>query len=81
MSGRLNQEREAQLQPQRIAHAKKQLSARGIEIIYEDYNRIDFMWKGSKIMFYPYSGWHSGKTIQDGRGLKHLLDQLGDNNA
>jgi len=31
---------------------------------------------GSTINFFPYSGWHSGKSIEDGRGFKNLLKQL-----
>lgn len=29
-----------------------------------------------KVLFWPYTGWHSGKSINDGRGLDHLLEQL-----
>ena len=76
MSNRLNQEREALLQPKRIAVGKSEIEKLGLKIVYSDDVRIDFMFKESKVTFYPYSGWHTGKTIKDGRGLKHLLDQL-----
>ncbi len=39
-------------------------------------DRIEFDFNGSKIKFYPYSGWATGKTIKDGRGLENLLKQL-----
>lgn len=75
MSSRLNQEREADLQPQRLDHAKKKLSALGYELTVNR-TTISFLFKGNNIMFFPYSGWFSGKGIKDGRGLKNLLKQL-----
>jgi len=76
MSNRLDKEREAALQPERIEHAVKKITELGFEIIYRDETRIDFMFKGSKIQFYPYSGWHTGATIKDGRGINNLLSQI-----
>jgi hypothetical protein len=35
-----------------------------------------FQYKGATIRFYPFTGWHTGKTIKDGRGLNNLLKQL-----
>jgi hypothetical protein len=37
---------------------------------------VEFEWKGNMIKFWPYSGWHTGKGIKDGRGLQNLLKQL-----
>lgn len=76
MSNRLDQERERLLQPERIAAGKAELEKLGVQIVYRCDTRIDFMFKGHKVQFFPYSGWHTGKSIKDGRGLKHLLDQL-----
>ncbi len=73
---RQNEERQKELEPKRLQYAKDKITALGIEIIYEDKTRIDFMFKGSKIEFYPYSGWATGKTIKDGRGIDNLLKQL-----
>lgn len=73
---RLNQERQADLEPKRMEYAKSQLKALGCEIIQETSNRLDFMFKGAKIQFYPYSGWHTGKTVKDGRGWKKLYNQI-----
>lgn len=47
----------------------------GTEISYDN-TSISFLWKGSKITHYAYTGWHTGKTIKDGRGLQNLLNQL-----
>lgn len=76
MSGRLDQEREKKLQPQRMEFARKQIEGYGYEITYQDETRIEFYFKGHKVLFYPYSGWFTGKTIRDGRGIEKLLKQL-----
>lgn len=76
MSKRLNIERQQQLEPERIKYAKEQIEKLGYEITYECDTRIDFIFKGSTIQFYPYSGWHTGKTIIDGRGINKLINQI-----
>ena len=73
---RLNIERQNDLQPKRIQYAKEKLAELGYEIIEENTSQIMFIHKGSRVVFYPYSGWHTGKTIADGRGLDNLLQQL-----
>jgi len=76
MSSRLNQERQEHLEPQRIQRAVDELRKLGIEPTLVDDTRVCFEWKGSNIQYFPYSGWHTGKTIKDGRGFKNLFDQL-----
>lgn len=76
MSNRLNQEREARLQPLRMKTAMDSLKELGFEPRQVSKDQLVFEYKGSKIDYFPYSGWASGKTIKDGRGLKKLLDQL-----
>lgn len=73
---RLNKERQAALEPNRMQYAIAEISALGYDVHHEDERKIKFMFKGSEITFYPYSGWASGKTINDGRGIKELLNQL-----
>lgn len=73
---RLDQEREDRLQPQRLASCKKKLEELGFTITQEDHTKLVFEYQGAKIQFWPYSGWHTGKTITDGRGFNHLLRQL-----
>lgn len=80
MSNRLNQEREVKLQPKRMQSCKGKLESIGFNVETVSKDRLEFEYKGNKIMFYPYSGWHSGKGIQDGRGFKNLLKQLEVNN-
>lgn len=76
MSQRLDQERESRLQPHRIAFVKSKLEQRGYELTFTGKDRVEFEHNGHTIKFWPYSGWHSGKTIVDGRGFKSLFRQL-----
>lgn len=76
MSNRLDQERESKIQPKRIVIAKQEITKFGFEIIKETATAIQFVFKGSVITYFPYSGWASGKSIQDGRGLENLLNQI-----
>ena len=73
---RLDKERQQELEPQRINFAVQKLSEIGIEVTSKDSTKITFDWQGSKITFFPYSGWHTGKGIKDGRGINNLLKQL-----
>jgi hypothetical protein len=72
----LNQERQAKLIPIRVEEAKEEITKLGFEITYENDKRIEFIFKDEKVMFYPYSGWFTGKSVQDGRGLQNLLIQI-----
>ena len=73
---RLDEDRQAALEPKRMDYAQAELLKLGIKLsIYE--KSIKFLHKGSVVTLWPYSGWHSGKTIKDGRGIHKLLKQLG----
>jgi len=76
MSNRLDQEREKELQPKRMEHAAAKLKELGIDVTFKGETTITFVWKGKPVHFFPYSGWHSGASIKDGRGLQKLLSQL-----
>lgn len=72
---RLDKEREKELQPKRIDYAVKELVKRGYSVIQDD-TKVQFFYKDNIVTFYPYSGWATGKTITDGRGIDNLLKQL-----
>lgn len=76
MSNRLNQEREEHLQPKRVEAAVEVLTDLGYNVVVIDGKELQFEYKGNMVKFWPYSGWHSGKGIKDGRGLIKLLNQL-----
>ena len=74
---RLDIERQALLEPIRIKKAMKKIKQLGFNPHEVGSSKITFEYKnGNKVYFWPYSGWHSGKDIEDGRGLEHLLKQL-----
>lgn len=73
---RLNIELQKALEPIRIAHAKKVIETLGYVICHQDETRLQFMYRGKIVTLYPYSGWHTGATIKDGRGLKKLTNQI-----
>lgn len=76
MSNRLNQDREAELQPKRMEACKKKLQQMGFVVSSDENTKLTFNHKGATIQFWPYSGWHTGKSIKDGRGFSNLLKQL-----
>ena len=73
---RTNKEREQELQPVRIETCKQTLENLGFEITFEDKTSLKFLHNGNTITLFPYSGWHTGKGIVDGRGFGKLLKQL-----
>ncbi len=74
--GRLNKEKEQKLQPKRIQYAIDELKKLEIEVFNITSTSIQFTHKKETITFYPYSGWHTGKSIVDGRGVEKLLKQI-----
>ncbi len=75
-SARLDAERQAKLEPERMKTALNALNALGFRPEIINNTELNFTYKAAVIKYYPYSGWASGKTIQDGRGLDKLLEQL-----
>jgi hypothetical protein len=73
---RLDIERQKELEPERIEFSIKSIEDLGIPVQYADETKIGFIFKKYMVWFYPYSGWHTGKSIKDGRGLQNLLKQL-----
>jgi hypothetical protein len=73
---RLDKEREQELQPERMSYAKAELEKKGYLITEVGGTELQFIHNGQLVRLFPYSGWHSGKSIKDGRGLKELLKQL-----
>lgn len=77
MTKRLDTERQQELEPKRMEYARQKLSELGVPfMVYLETKAINFAWKGQSCWLYPYSGWHTGKSIKDGRGINNLLKQL-----
>ena len=73
---RLDTERQVKLEPLRMQKALDSLNELNVSDIAHNAKMILFTWKGARVQYFPYTGWASGKTIKDGRGLKRLLKQL-----
>lgn len=69
-------ERQNELEPKRIQYARQRIEALGYEVISMGKTKLIFTFKSKIVHFFPYSGWHSGASIKDGRGLENLLQQL-----
>lgn len=69
-------EKYMKLAPARMTTAIHSVEKLGYKIDYQDDSKIEFQHRGSRVTYFPYSGWATGKTIHDGRGLLRLLSQL-----
>ena len=64
------------IQKSRLEFAEMRILELGFDITSVNNTELRFEFKGSIVYFFPFTGWHSGKNIQDGRGLNNLLKQL-----
>ena len=64
------------LQKNRLEFAEMMILNLGFDITFKCETRIEFYYKDELIQFYPFKGWATGKSIEDGRGLNNLLKQL-----
>lgn len=76
MSKRLNIDRQIKIEPNRFEYAKKKIESLGFKVTVLDEHCFEFMFNNKKVKFWPYSGWATGQTITDGRGLSKLIRQL-----
>lgn len=74
--GRLDTERQKQLEPERMNYARNQLTALGYPVTEINAKTLQFTFRGSLVTLYPYSGWFTGRTVKDGRGINNLLKQI-----
>ncbi|MGB0896863.1 MAG: hypothetical protein ACPGRW_06045 [Flavobacteriaceae bacterium] len=63
-------------EPKRFNYALDAFKKLDIEITSINASQINIIHKNEIIRFFPYTGWHSGKSIKDGRGIKKLINQL-----
>lgn len=69
----LRKKRRANKEGGRMDFAIKQLTELGYKVTTEQNHAISIIFKGERVMVYPYTGWFTGKTVKDGRGIKNLL--------
>lgn len=77
---RLDKDRQARLEPRRLNKAVAEITKLGFSVVVKDGNKALFLFKEQVVTYFVYSGWATGKTITDGRGLDNLLKQLKDEN-
>jgi len=65
-----------ELQPRRMQYAINMILNAGCEITFQDDKEIIFQYKDERVNFFPYTGWATGKSIKDGRGIDKLIKQL-----
>jgi len=68
--------RRAKYLPERMRNAREKITALGYQIIGESDTELRFLFHCQIVRFSPYTGWATGKSIQDGRGLDNLLAQI-----
>lgn len=69
-------DKRAELLPERMAHAKKKIGGLGYAYQCPDDLSLTFRYRCETVTFYPFTGWFTGKSVQDGRGLQNLLKQI-----
>lgn len=76
MSKRIDKDRQYMLEPKRLEYAKKKIEELGYNVLKCSETELRFDFNNHHVYFFPYSGWHSGSEIKDGRGLQKLLRQI-----
>lgn len=76
MSNRLDKQKEEKLQPIRMNVAITKITELGYEIIDRKKVSLSFIFKGSKVTYFPYSEKSIGKSIKSGKILNDLLIQI-----
>lgn len=73
---RLDTDRQKELEPKRMEFAVNVIKHLGYEITYQDTTKVQFTFNGETVTLFAYSGWHTGKSITDGRGIEKLIKQI-----
>jgi hypothetical protein len=69
-------EKRRRLQPSRIKGTQEELESWGYVVTRVNDTLLTFVHEGHLVRFWPYTGWHSGKSIKMGRGFENLIKQL-----
>jgi hypothetical protein len=65
-----------ELEEPRMDYAIRMITELGYEVDRVNDNELNFIYKDNLIKIFPYTGWHTGKGIKDGRGIHNLLKQI-----
>lgn len=75
LNKKIKKENREAKQPIMMMAAIEALTGLGIETTNHG-DHITFNYQGETVTYWPFTGWASGKSIKDGRGLIKLLKQL-----
>lgn len=64
------------IESDRMDYAVSEIMKLGYIVTHQDETKLQFEFKGENVTMFPYTGWHTGKSITDGRGIKNLLKQI-----
>lgn len=53
-----------------MEYARNQITALGYPVTEVKRHTLQFTFRGSPVTLYPYSGWFTGSTVTDGRGIE-----------
>lgn len=74
---RIRKEERKQKEQKMVDHARRKIEELGYKVSMSDEDQyFTFEFKGHTVTYWPYSGWASGRSIKDGRGLKNLINQI-----
>jgi len=76
MGNKISEVLRKELQPKRMQYAINMIEKAGCEITFQDDKEIVFQYQDERVNFFPYTGWATGKSIKDGRGIDNLIKQL-----
>lgn len=63
-------------QKPRVDYAIRKIRECGYDVEKVSDSTIRFQYNGSPVTVFPYTGWFTGKSVKDGRGINNLLKQI-----
>ena len=72
----IRRERRDQKEGPRVDFAVKQIERLGYQVERVSNAILKFVFRGETVTLFPYTGWFTGKTVKDGRGIRNLLKQI-----
>jgi len=72
----IDKDKRSELEPTRMEYAISKLTELGYEVTHETDSWLTITFKGWPVKLFPYTGWFTGKTVTDGRGIQNLLKQI-----
>ena len=65
-----------ELEQKRMEYGEWQIIEAGYDVSKINRSKLQFEFKEETVYYFPYTGWFSGKSVRDGRGIKNLIKQI-----